>query len=121
MSHTYMQAGSFQVSLTVTDSDGLSDTETMTVQSTTDLPSVSISVSPEQASYGLNASIDFTGNAMDIDGFIAHYEWDFGDGTSQGTDVEGELTTIDDVTAKSYSSPGNYSVFFSLSRMMREQ
>lgn len=112
--HTYMQAGSFQVSLTVTDSDGLSDTETMIVQSTTDLPSASISVSPDQASYGLNASIDFTGNAMDIDGFIAHYEWDFGDGTSQGTDVEGDLATIDDVTTKSYSSPGNYSVFFTV-------
>ncbi|KJY85118.1 serine protease [Vibrio galatheae] len=100
-SHTYSAAGSYQVSLTVTDNDGLSDSETTTIQVTNALPTPVISITGSQSSYAVNELVSFVGaGSSDSDGYITSYEWDFGNG--DGSD----LIDVD----YSYPSAGNYIV-----------
>ncbi|MFV2066462.1 MAG: PKD domain-containing protein [Pirellulales bacterium] len=79
--HIYASAGLFDVTLTVTDDVGLTNTATTIVQITslTNLPPVADPGGPYTGTPG--ETIDFDGSgSFDPDGSIFFYLWDFGDG-----------------------------------------
>ena len=81
--HTYVQPGSYVVSLTVTDNRGGTNTVThsVTVVATNVAPTAAFS------STGSNLTASFAASASnDPDGTIASYSWDFGD-SSTGSGV----------------------------------
>jgi parallel beta-helix repeat protein len=102
---------------TDTNSDGLGDT-LLPYNSSGDIKKggdylplvVVISNQPPIASftyYPLNAAVNETitfnaSNSTDPDGFITHYEWNFGDGNI--------TNTTEEITTHLYSSAGNYTV-----------
>jgi PKD repeat protein len=95
--HTYTAAGSYTVTLTVTDDRGGSNT-------TTELVTVAANQAPTAAFTtsvaGLLANVDGSGSA-DVDGTIASYSWDFGDGTPAGTGA---------TTSHAYAADGTYTI-----------
>jgi len=95
-SHTYPGAGTFTVSLTVTDNAGGTGTTTQSVTVAPNRPPVAAFTS---SSAGLVASFDASGSS-DPDGSISSYAWDFGDGTS-GTGV---------TTSHTYAAAGDFTV-----------
>ncbi len=95
--HTYDEAGTYQVSLTVTDDEGATDitTQEVTVVFENESPMADFIFD----STGLDASFDATGSS-DPDGVIVAYQWDFGDGES-GTG---------DTVEHTYAEAGTYTV-----------
>ena len=96
-SRTYATAGTYSVSLKVTDSGGLSTTvvKSVTVSSTTNTPPV--------ANFGFTTSgltATFTDSSTDAGGSIAARSWNFGDGTTS--------TLVNPV--KTYAAAGTYTV-----------
>jgi len=83
--HSYAVAGSYTVTLTVTDNGGLtaSATTTATVSSGggTNQAPIAVPNGPYSGVVGTPVSFDATGS-HDPDGTIATYSWDFGDGSS---------------------------------------
>ncbi len=76
-SHTYLVAGTFEITLTVTDDGGLSDTATQTISIGTNQPPTA------SFTYSTNAlTVEFTDQSSDIDGSITSWFWNFGDGSS---------------------------------------
>ncbi|MCW8880641.1 MAG: PKD domain-containing protein [Kangiellaceae bacterium] len=96
-SHSYAAAGSYTVSLTVTDAEGLQDTSSQTVTVSNggqnEAPVASFSVSTNR----LTAS--FTNSSTDDNGIVA-YNWTFGDGRSSSAQNP----------SHTYTSAGTYSV-----------
>jgi PKD repeat protein len=95
--HSYAQAGTYTVKLTVTDNGGLSQstTQDVTVAAANQDPVASFTA---QAS-GLDVALDASGSA-DPDGSITDYAWDFGDGaTGSGASA-----------THSYAQAGSYTV-----------
>ncbi len=97
-SHTYGAAGTYSVSLTVTDDKGAKSaavTHSVTVAAANQAPSAAFSSSVS------NLVVAFDGSASaDADGSVAGYAWDFGDGSS-GSGVSPSHT---------YGAAGTYSV-----------
>jgi PKD repeat protein len=94
--HPYASGGTYNYSLTVTDNDGVSSTPVQgTVTATLpDVPPVAAgSGSCSNLVCGFNGS-----GSSDVDGSVASYSWDFGDGSSGA----GEFPS------HTYSSPGTY-------------
>lgn len=83
VSHTYSQAGSYEVSLTVTDNSGLTGSSTITVQisEVVKTPPIAAINGPGSGTVSEPLSFDGTGS-KDKDGQIVSYTWDFGDGTT---------------------------------------
>jgi len=81
-SHTYNAAGTYTVSLTVTDNQGASDTvsTTATVSASNIAPTAAIN-GPYSGDADVAVSFSSAGSS-DSDGSIASYSWDFGDGTT---------------------------------------
>ena len=99
--HTF-QAGSYDVTLTVIDDDGLTDTATLTILvSPPDnaLPEPAFTMSDDSGPAPL--AVDFDASASsDPDGNIVSYLWDFGDGdTGSGATV-----------SHTFTDPGAYDV-----------
>ncbi|MFM9919167.1 PKD domain-containing protein [Lacisediminihabitans sp. H27-G8] len=95
--HTYLQPGSYVVSLTVTDNRGGTNTVTHSVTV------VAANVAPTAAfsSTASNLTASFTASASnDPDGTIASYSWDFGD-SSTGSGV---------APAHTYAAAGTFTV-----------
>ncbi len=80
--HAYDAAGSFSVTLKVTDNSGGSGSAEKTVTiATNQLPSADFSISPAGPKTG--ETVYFNGSASsDPDGSITGWEWNFGDGRS---------------------------------------
>ena len=99
---TFDTAGSYDVTLTVTDDAGAtaSTTETVTVGETNDGPTASFTVDPTSPMPGDEVTLDASDSA-DADGSIDSYEWDIEgvDGTPSG-----EMTTV------TFDSTGTYDV-----------
>lgn len=93
--HAYTEAGTYTVTLTVTDNAGLTNTATRSVTVTTpnQAPAAAFSSTTDNLSLSVDAS-----TSSDADGTIAGYRWEFGDGTT-GT---GRITTHTYAAAKSY-------------------
>jgi len=104
--HTYDKAGVYTVELTVSDNDGLTDTETkllvVPLDITIDPLTVPLAVFTYEPQHPLvNEIIVFNASeSHDLDGYIVSYYWEFGDGTNAtGMMVE-----------HSYAEAGNYLV-----------
>ncbi|MCX6650448.1 MAG: PKD domain-containing protein [Methanomassiliicoccales archaeon] len=96
--HAYALPGEYLVVLTVTDQNGASRSASRTVVVLNRPPEASI-ISPEGEHWSLDL-IELQATGSDVDGTIASYNWDFGDGST------GEGETVE----HAYSSPGNYTV-----------
>jgi PKD repeat protein len=81
-SHTYAQAGTYNVKLTVTDKDGGRGTATTTAQvGQTNRPPQAIITGPNNGQVG--ETLQFSGaKSSDSDGNIIGYTWNFGDDTT---------------------------------------
>jgi PKD repeat protein/ribosomal protein L40E len=100
--HSYTSAGARNVSLTVTDNDGLEDTaaKTITISPADKEPPVA-SFTSSPASPKVDETVTFNASgSTDADGTIDTYSWDFDDGDT----ATGKTTT------HSYSSAGTYTV-----------
>ncbi len=82
--HTYVAAGSYDVTLTVTDNADLTDTATTTAEVSvpTNLPPVADAGGPYAGIVGHGVVLDASAS-FDPDGDALTYKWDFGDGHSQ--------------------------------------
>jgi chitodextrinase len=102
-SHTYGEAGSYSVSLTVTDDEGSvgSAGQMVTVDDgTVNLPP---SATFSYACSGTNCTFD--GTSSTDDGGIAAYAWSFGDGSGSTAPAP----------SHTYASQGNYTVWLTVS------
>ncbi len=100
VSHSYAQAGSYTLKLTVTDKDAAQGSDTAAVEVyAANQPPTAVINGPTQGLVG--EALGFDGNnSNDSDGVIVKYEWDFGDGaTANGVKV-----------SHSYSKAGSYQV-----------
>lgn len=102
VSHAYSQAGTFQVTLTVTDNDGATGQASGPVTitgGTNQPPMASAQISPNPAQ--VNQAITFDASASsDADGQITQYLWNFDDGS----------TSNQQIATKAYSQAGTYNV-----------
>lgn len=107
--HSFADDGIYKVTLTVTDNDGMTDTATINVTVYNQAPKAYFP-DIETETY---VNVTFNGTyCSDVDGYIANYTWNFGDGTisyspqpthmwkSQGI-YKVKLTVRDDDGAKS--------------------
>lgn len=81
--HTFTEAGTYEVSLTVIDAEGLEDSTTLTItveEAPNDAPVAVISASPESGEVPLE--VMFTGSNSTDDKEIVSYEWNFQDGST---------------------------------------
>lgn len=99
VNHMYGQAGNYQITLTVTDADGLSDSDSVNIQVTTDLPTAVITPMPTEFNIGDLINFDGSGSS-DADGQISNFDWELGDGT----------TKPGITTSHTYNEAGNYTV-----------
>jgi len=112
VSHAYVGAGGYLVTLTVTDSNGARASDTATV-SVANRPPVA-NAGPD-VSANLGNAVTFSGSGSDPDGRVTSYGWDFGDGaTAAGATAShvyvtagtyaAKLTVTDDRGARSSDS-----------------
>ncbi len=96
--HIYQTAGNFTAKVTVTDNDGLTASDSVTIKVTTTniSPTISASASPDSGETPL--TVNFTATANDADGTIVSYSWTFGDGSA----------STDQNPAHIYQTAGNF-------------
>jgi PKD repeat protein len=102
--HAYSVAGTYTVTLTVTDDDGSTDSTTTAVSITTPVvpnqsPVASFTESAQTVSSGENIHFDAS-KSSDSDGTIVSYSWTFGD----------EITATGVTADHVYSAEGTYTV-----------
>ena len=86
--HTYATAGLFTGTLSVTDSDGATDSDTFSVVVHNGSPTADFSVTPGTGEPGVTVFAFDASSSHDPDGTLVSYEWDFdGDGTYDATET----------------------------------
>lgn len=75
--HTYAAPGTYTITLTVTDNDGLTGSTTTTVSPTLGYPVASFKVTQSRLTVFVDAA-----ESSDPDGVIVAYDWTFGDGAT---------------------------------------
>ncbi|MBS3765225.1 PKD domain-containing protein, partial [Candidatus Bipolaricaulota bacterium] len=116
VSHTFEAEGSYEVTLTVTDDGGDTDTRTTTIEVTArnQPPSASFTMAATDDSAPFHVNF-YAGDSSDPDGTIESYEWSLGDGSTKSGetcsntyynsgDFEIQLTVTDDEGASSVAS-----------------
>ncbi len=102
-SYTFNTPGSYEVELTVTDAEGLSDTETVTITVTdpvvNDAPVAVVVADPISGDAPL--LVNFTGSGSTDDTAVVSYAWDFADGSPLDTNAD---------TSYTFNTPGSYEV-----------
>ena len=78
--HTYAEKGTYTVQLSVTDDDGHTDIETLSITIANLDPTADFIFSPETSETG--QPISFTDKSEDPEGELLAYLWDFGDGST---------------------------------------
>jgi PKD repeat protein len=96
--HSYAAAGTYTVTLTVADSNGLSDAEAMSVTVAAPPPNVAPVAAFDSSCSDLTCM--FTDRSTDTDGHVVSWAWSFG---SAGTATSSSL-------AVKFPSPGTYPV-----------
>jgi PKD repeat protein len=76
--HTYDQIGSYTITLTLLDENGLIKTNSTEIYVEENIPPKA-KIKADKTSGRVPLKIEFTGNAFDKDGKITSYQWDFGD------------------------------------------
>jgi PKD repeat protein len=103
--HTFASAGSYAVTLKVTDDQGATDQETVTVTVTgppmADTPPAAV-ISSSATVGSVPLQVHFDGSSSsDSDGSIVSHQWDLGDGaTAAGAQVTHTYSTAGTFTAK---------------------
>lgn len=98
--HVFTLPGTYEVSLTVTDADGLTDTDIITINvSTENEPPVAV-IEANPITGMVPLIVNFTGSNSTDDQAIISYSWDFGDGQN----------SIDPDPVHTYNSAGEYTV-----------
>ena len=97
-SHTYTMDGVYTITLTVTDNDGLTDSDSQTVP--IDVPNQMPVAIFTWSAVGLELSVDAS-DSYDLDGTIDSYDWNWGDSTAMGSGVTATHT---------YAMDGTYTV-----------
>jgi len=102
--HTYVTAGTYTVTLTVTDTIGQTDSDTLEVVVSepvgpVDNPPVADAGADKTATTGV--AVTFDGSGSTDDNSIVSYSWDFGDGTAESSGVS---------PAHTYVTAGTYTV-----------
>ena len=109
--HTYSEDGTYVVRLTVIDAEGISSTQTMTVEALNPPPEAGFSYTPKSNMDGVDfvscsekVTFDATGLCSD-DGEIVSYEWYFGyrDAEGEPAAAEGPIVTHEFLYAGTYS------------------
>jgi PKD repeat protein len=80
VAHSYSSAGTYTARLRVTDSLGVTSTNTLNVQITSTKPTAAFSFSP--SSPKTSEDVEFQDTSTDSDGTIASWHWDFDDGST---------------------------------------
>ncbi|MEM7219920.1 MAG: PKD domain-containing protein, partial [Pseudomonadota bacterium] len=93
VTHDYANAGSYQVTVTVTDDRGFSSVAIQNVV-TNFAPVASFAIDVTESRIPFSVNVDASGSS-DANGTIVSYEWNFGDGTTTtGMTASHEYTTI---------------------------
>lgn len=100
--HTFQNAQTYAVTLTVTDDAGLSSSTSQLITGTSDAPpTASFNATPMSGAAPLQVHLDAS-PSTDTDGTIQSYSWDFGDGSAGATGQTVDHT-FNDPSANGYT------------------
>ena len=108
-SHSYSDNGTYEVTLTIFDNDGMTDTYTIDIIVLNRKPTASISVSQNPANMDTMVTFQAIG-ATDSDGTVVMYEWNFNDPYATITNPNTMSGPFFSSAWHTYTFPGIYNV-----------